>query len=297
MARNTPNFAFKVWDLLTDRFNHTELAQNWDAVDAHDHTGGNRGLKIPRSGILPGAIDASLIDNSLKPSAGAADNIEGLRRLGTASGQALPGDTLITKTQLVAAVQQAMFSPGDIKATAAAVTAGSEPTGWLICDGRTITNGRTIYPELFLALGGVSSPYGGVTTTDFKLPDYSGRTLVGKGTPIGATGATNHTLGEKLGHEKYKLLSGESGTNGNGSTDNDGGHNHLIQMNTFNNPDTATPDFYTIRGVHNSNPDSSFTYSVDDWRSVHTHSLAARDADTPHENMQPYTVVNFLIKT
>lgn len=61
MASTTPNFGFKLWNALMDRFNHNELVENWNKVDAHDHTGGVKGLKIPSGGIANGAVDSGQI--------------------------------------------------------------------------------------------------------------------------------------------------------------------------------------------------------------------------------------------
>lgn len=56
MPRTTTNLLLKVWNDLTDKFNHTELAQNWDRVDTHDHTGSGKGLKLPAGAFEPNAV-------------------------------------------------------------------------------------------------------------------------------------------------------------------------------------------------------------------------------------------------
>jgi len=56
MASTTTNLLLKVWNNLSDKFNHTELAQNWAKVDAHDHTGAGKGLLIPAGALEPGAV-------------------------------------------------------------------------------------------------------------------------------------------------------------------------------------------------------------------------------------------------
>lgn len=47
----------------TDKFDYTELASNWNKIDAHDHTG-TKGKQIPTAGIQTGAITNALIANS-----------------------------------------------------------------------------------------------------------------------------------------------------------------------------------------------------------------------------------------
>jgi len=55
----------RVWDLSSDSYDHTQLANNWLAVDTHDHTTG-KGLQIPSGGLADGSITtAKLADNSV----------------------------------------------------------------------------------------------------------------------------------------------------------------------------------------------------------------------------------------
>jgi microcystin-dependent protein len=52
---------------------------------------------------------------------------------------------------------------------------GTVPAGWLLCDGSTVS--RTVYPNLFAAVGTLHGQGNGTTT--FHLPDYRGRFLRG----------------------------------------------------------------------------------------------------------------------
>lgn len=56
----TSNMLLKSWNLITDKFNHTELAANWTAIDAHNHTTG-KGPQIPSGGIVDLAITTAKI--------------------------------------------------------------------------------------------------------------------------------------------------------------------------------------------------------------------------------------------
>lgn len=60
MAYNSTNMSLRVWDSVSDYFNHTELKSNWDKLDAHDHTSG-KGLLIPTAGITDSAITTNKI--------------------------------------------------------------------------------------------------------------------------------------------------------------------------------------------------------------------------------------------
>lgn len=78
MAATTPNMGLKVWNLLTDSFDHTQLAENFAKVDQHKHIEG-QGAQIPTGGIVDGAISTSKIGSEQvtpeKLSSGATENI------------------------------------------------------------------------------------------------------------------------------------------------------------------------------------------------------------------------------
>ncbi len=64
----------KAWNLVTDKFNHTELSANWTAIDIHNHTTG-KGLQIPSAGIVDLSVttskiaDVSVTTSKLAPAA------------------------------------------------------------------------------------------------------------------------------------------------------------------------------------------------------------------------------------
>lgn len=65
MARTTVPMGLKVWDSPLDNFHYTDLRDNWDAIDTHDHTT-TKGVQIPAGGIQNGAIStAKLADDSV----------------------------------------------------------------------------------------------------------------------------------------------------------------------------------------------------------------------------------------
>lgn len=133
-------------------------------------------------------------------------------------------DGTITKADLAAAVQEALWDVGDVKAAAYAVTAGAEPSGWLLCDGRAVS--RATYAALYAKLGGASSPFGqGDGSTTFNLPDYQGRGLVGKGT-LAQVDAIGDSDGLAVGSRKRSHHHAVSAT-GSGNTDyTDTNHYH-----------------------------------------------------------------------
>lgn len=72
MARTTTNISLNVWDQVTDHFNHVELANNWDKVDAHDHTSG-KGVQIPTAGLASNAVTTAKIADAQITTAKIAD--------------------------------------------------------------------------------------------------------------------------------------------------------------------------------------------------------------------------------
>jgi hypothetical protein len=55
MAFTTAKMGLRVWNLLTDLYDHTQIADNWAKVDYHDHSAG-KGVQIPTEGIADAAI-------------------------------------------------------------------------------------------------------------------------------------------------------------------------------------------------------------------------------------------------
>ena len=134
----------------------------------------------------------------------------------------------------------------------------SAPSGWLMADGSAIS--RTTYVDLFNVIG---TTYGtGNGSTTFNLPDLEGRVPVGK-----ASTGTFDDLNDKGGAETHTLTIAEMPA-----------HTHNVTLVTGGGS-----------GPDNPKHEDDSTQTTDP-----TSSTGGGGA---HENMPPYIVVNYIIKT
>lgn len=66
MALTSPKMGLRIWDQLSDPYDHDQLADNWSKVDFHDHTPG-RGVQIPTEGLADGAVTSAKLAASVDP--------------------------------------------------------------------------------------------------------------------------------------------------------------------------------------------------------------------------------------
>jgi microcystin-dependent protein len=139
--------------------------------------------------------------------------------------------------------------------------ATSPPTGWLLCDGAAVS--RTTYSALWDVLrnGGSTSPYGnGDGSTTFNLPNLKGRVPVG----LDSSQTEFDTLGETGGAKTVTLTVGQMPV-----------HNHTSLILGSGEGSTGIP----VTASANTN--------------TTTGDAGSGEA---HPNLQPYIVVNYIIK-
>lgn len=144
------------------------------------------------------------------------------------------------------------------------------PRGWALCNGQLLSIAQNT--ALFSLLG---TTYGGDGRVTFGLPNLQGRVPVHQGT---GQGLTPRVMGETSGSETVTLISTQMPM-----------HNHLVNVtsadSTSKNPTngflggTASPIYAAGSNGNTLNPQAV--------------SLAG--GNQPHNNMQPYQVVNFII--
>lgn len=158
---------------------------------------------------------------------------------------------------------------GMVQMTAAA----KAPSGWLLCDGAAVS--RTTYADLFAAIG---TTYGkGDGSTTFNLPNMKGRVPVG----LDAAQAEFDALGKTGGSKTHTLSQGEMPS-----------HTHYID-GPLGGQLSGTSRDPTMNGADGAGYTPWFGGG---WGAAAAR-VAASGSSQPHNNLQPYATVNFIIKT
>src|SRR5438045_4960142 len=145
------------------------------------------------------------------------------------------------------------------------------PSGWACCDGSTLPISEN--DTLFNLIG---TTYGGDGQETFNLPDLRGRVPIHTGT--GSSGTT-YQIGESGGVESVTLTTNQipqhthalQATTATGTQPNPGG-------NVLANSQGAQPYIQ-------ENPDGN----------LNAQALSPAGGSQPHDNMQPYLGINFII--
>ena len=160
----------------------------------------------------------------------------------------------------------------------------SIPSGFLECNGTAVS--RTTYSALFAVVG---TTYGvGDGTTTFNVPDLTDRTIVNKsntkslaqtggantvtptGNISGSTGSTTLTTAQLASHS-HNTTSGSPGTNSS--------------TNVFAAANTCSAGPFTVATANTGGGQS------------HSHTLSANFVGSSIDNLQPYLVLIYIIKT
>lgn len=146
------------------------------------------------------------------------------------------------------------------------------PAGWAYCDGQLIAIRQNT--AVFSLLG---TTYGGDGKTTFALPDFQGRAPM----HYGNNGQGLHDLGESGGSESITLLTSEIPS-----------HTHTPWCSSAD-PTTSQPGGAAWSKVDQGNPPAYGPLTSPVYMAPT--ALAASGQSLPHQNMQPYLTMNFII--
>lgn len=228
---------------------------------------------------------------------------------------ALPSGITVASTNIVngtivlgdlaAALQEFLVPVGSINAW----STNTAPAGWQLCDGTAVS--RTTYAALFAVIG---ETYGaGDGSTTFNLPNLKGRAIVGRD----SSQTEFDTLAETGGAKTVTLSSSEIPSHTHTITHDHGTHSHSASLvidsaGSHNHTLTVTSGALTAAsgtaavGITNESLNTTGTAGT------HSHSstltIAASTSITftgnsgptggggAHNNLQPYIVLNYIIK-
>ena len=142
---------------------------------------------------------------------------------------------------------------------------GGVPRGWMRCDGQVLQ--INTHQALYSLVG---ATYGGNGVTTFALPDLRGRVPVHVGNGV--------TLGQKAGEEIHTLTINEMPA-----------HNHVVNGGS---------ESATLRAAAGNVWGASLkdTYeAAQPSTQMNMQALSTTGNSQPHQNMQPFSVVNYCI--
>lgn len=163
------------------------------------------------------------------------------------------------------------------------------PVGWALCNGAIL---QTQQNQALASLLG--SQFGGDGKTTFGLPDLRGRTPIGVG-PSTDTPSLYYATGKTYGAETVTL-----------NATNVPSHTHAVTANpakgtlTFpggNNFATVVPQLSSTTQPFNIYLPNATGAGIPNPQALASATVSTSGGNQPHNNMQPFTVLNFCIAT
>ncbi|HWA63239.1 MAG TPA: tail fiber protein [Caulobacteraceae bacterium] len=149
------------------------------------------------------------------------------------------------------------------------------PNGWMLCQGQTIPISEN--ETLFNLIG---TTYGGDGQETFQLPNLQGCVPIHQGTLAG--GAT-YVIGQTGGTEQVTL-----------TTQQIPNHSHVLKTTTGGQQLSPANGVMASAASTQSGVMPYYT-GASDGTQLNPASMQPAGGSQPHENMQPFLVVNFII--
>ena len=167
------------------------------------------------------------------------------------------------------------------------------PTGWLPCDGRELFISE--YPGLYGVIsttyntsGGLSAPASG----KFRIPPLSGRV------PVGIGGATFSALGVSGGVETVTLASSQIPAHSHGLNNHThSGASHTHSVSGFGDQTSVGGGDFTAAVIGSGSFNVPAPSNVGTTGSATGNTADSTGGGGAHTNLQPYIVLNYIIKT
>jgi microcystin-dependent protein len=152
------------------------------------------------------------------------------------------------------------------------------PPGWFLCNGQLVSVSN--FSTLFALIG---TTYGGDGQVTFGIPDLRGRVPLHAGR---GNGLSNYVIGERTGTESVTLLAAQLGA-----------HTHPFMASTkvATTPTGDTPGTTTALGVASAGTDIFVYGPAPSDTTLAPSSIGNAGGSLPHENRQPYQVLNYII--
>jgi microcystin-dependent protein len=145
------------------------------------------------------------------------------------------------------------------------------PLGWALCNGQLLAIAQ--YDALFQLVG---TTYGGDGVTTFALPDLRGRVPLHQGQ---GPGLSSRVMGEPLGSESVTITQAQLPA-----------HSHAMAASSAladaSPPGGKLPAKSTNIDLYSGDPPDANMAAT---------SITSAGGNQPHDNVQPYQCVNFII--
>lgn len=245
-------------------------------------------VKIPDDAITSAKIAASAVatakiaDAAVTTAKLANDSVTADKIAANAVGTSEIADASVTSAKIASGVLPAAVPTGSVTAYAGATA----PSGWVLCDGAAYGRTDGTYSALYAVVG---TTYGaGNGTTTFNVPDLRTRVPVGYSAtdtdtdPSAGINNALNTLGKAGGSKTHTLLTAEMPLHTHVFN-----HEHTVAERAVN---VSTGTGATALAASGGYAALSGTTAQDPT------STSSRGNDNAHNNLQPYLVMNYIIK-